>query len=123
MRVYASYIQIADYYCMEQTRKTEHFKVPEGYFENFTKQMMAQLPEQVDMPVRKKTISVLWSRVAVSIAVVLAFTATWYALESYNLYEEMADAGNGIYGTEYTIDELEEYAMLDHQDIYRIISE
>ena len=81
---------------MEQTRKTEHFKVPEGYFENFTKQMMAQLPEQVDMPVRKKTISVLWSRVAVSIAVVLAFTATWYALESYNLYEEMADAGNGI---------------------------
>lgn len=123
MRVYASYIQIADYYCMEQTRKTEHFKVPEGYFENFTKQMMAQLPEQVDMPVRRKTISVLWSRVAVSIAVVLAFTATWYALESYNLYEEMADAGNGIYGTEYTIDELEEYAMLDHQDIYRIISE
>lgn len=121
--VYASYIQIADYYCMEQTRKTEHFKVPEGYFENFTKQMMAQLPEQVDMPVRRKTISVLWSRVAVSIAVVLAFTATWYALESYNLYEEMADAGNGIYGTEYTIDELEEYAMLDHQDIYRIISE
>lgn len=121
--VYASYIQIADYYCMEQTRKTEHFKVPEGYFENFTKQMMAQLPEQVDMPVRKKTLSVLWSRVAVSIAVVLAFTATWYALESYNLYEEMADAGNGIYGTEYTIDELEEYAMLDHQDIYRIISE
>lgn len=121
--VYASYIQIADYYCMEQTRKTEHFKVPEGYFENFAKQMMAQLPEQVDMPVRKKTISVLWSRVAVSIAVVLAFTATWYALESYNLYEEMADAGNGIYGTEYTIDELEEYAMLDHQDIYRIISE
>lgn len=121
--VYASYIQIADYYCMEQTRKTEHFKVPEGYFENFTKQMMAQLPEQVDMPVRKKAISVLWSRVAVSIAVVLAFTATWYALESYNLYEEMADAGNGIYGTEYTIDELEEYAMLDHQDIYRIISE
>lgn len=108
---------------MEQTRKTEHFKVPEGYFENFTKQMMAQLPEQVDMPVRRKTISVLWSRVAVSIAVVLAFTATWYALESYNLYEEMADAGNGIYGTEYTIDELEEYAMLDHQDIYRIISE
>lgn len=108
---------------MEQTRKTEHFKVPEGYFENFTKQMMAQLPEQEDMPVRKKTISVLWSRVAVSIAVVLAFTATWYALESYNLYEEMADAGNGIYGTEYTIDELEEYAMLDHQDIYRIISE
>ena len=121
--VYASYIQIAEYYCMEQTRKTEHFKVPEGYFENFTKQMMAQLPEQVDMPVRRKTISVLWSRVAVSIAVVLAFTATWYALESYNLYEEMADAGNGIYGTEYTIDELEEYAMLDHQDIYRIISE
>lgn len=121
--VYASYIQIADYYCMEQTRKTEHFKVPEGYFENFAKQMMAQLPEQVDMPVRRKTISVLWSRVAVSIAVVLAFTATWYALESYNLYEEMADAGNGIYGTEYTIDELEEYAMLDHQDIYRIISE
>lgn len=121
--VYASYIQIADYYCMEQTRKTEHFKVPEGYFENFTKQMMAQLPEQVDMPMRKKTISVLWLRVAVSIAVVLAFTATWYALESYNLYEEMADAGNGIYGTEYTIDELEEYAMLDHQDIYRIISE
>lgn len=123
MRVYASYIQIADYYCMEQTRKTEHFKVPEGYFGNFAKQMMAQLPEQVDMPVRRKTISVLWSRVAVSIAVVLAFTATWYALESYNLYEEMADAGNGIYGTEYTIDELEEYAMLDHQDIYRIISE
>ena len=65
---------------------------------------MAQLTEQVDMTVRRKTISVLWSRVAVSIAVVLAFTATWYALESYNLYEEMADAGNGIYGTEYTID-------------------
>ena len=83
---------------MEQTRKTEHFKVPEGYFENFTKQMMAQLPEQVDMPVRRKTISVLWSRVAVSIAVVLAFTATWYALESYNLYEEMADVLAGAMG-------------------------
>ena len=44
----------------ETQEKKNPFKVPEGYFENLTGQIMAQLSERVDVA-PKKTIS-LWGR-------------------------------------------------------------
>lgn len=108
---------------MKQIDRKEHFKVPEGYFENFTQQMMAQLPEQNIMPAARSGVSMLWSRIAVSAAVVLVFTTTWYAMNSLNSVAHTADASAVASDTEYAVDDVVDYAMLDHQDIYRYLIE
>lgn len=123
MYFYTSYIQHQFNLHMKQIDIKEHFKVPEGYFENFTQQMIAQLPEQNVMPASKPGMPKLWSRIAVSAAVVLAFTTTWYAMNSLNSVAHTADASAAAPDTEYAIDDVVDYAMLDHQDIYRYLME
>jgi hypothetical protein len=45
---------------LDKIRKTDPFKVPEGYFEDFVVNMMTQLPE---LPIEKPRITNLWEKV------------------------------------------------------------
>lgn len=87
------------------------FRVPEGYFEQFTAQVMEQLPEQQKA---RTTMLRPWLYVAACtvVAVLMGVTYYWHQntaddmMADSNYYEEVAD-----------------YAMIDNIDIYACLAD
>ncbi|MCI7400334.1 MAG: hypothetical protein MSH57_08085 [Prevotella sp.] len=122
--------------------RENHFRVPEGYFENFTERMMAQLPNsQADSNAEdmtttlthraaRKTTTVrkLWKRVAVVAAcvAVIGIGTTAYLAQQDNkpAADEMANTSTTEeqYYDDY-VDEVADFAMLDNTDIIACMSE
>lgn len=101
----------------------ESFRVPEGYFENFSQKIMVQLTERECKPAIKSYVTELLPRIAVSIAVLVVFTTSWFVADSINDTYQTDTVSNAVYEGVYTIDELEELAMIDHQDVYMMLNE
>ena len=122
--------------------RENHFRVPEGYFENFTERMMAQLPNsQADSNAEdmtttsthsaaRKTTTVrkLWKRVAAVAAcvAVIGIGTTAYLAQQDNkpAADEMANTTTTEeqYYDDY-VDEVADFAMLDNTDIIACMSE
>ena len=109
----------------------EHFKVPEGYFENLTSQIMANIPEQEPVEVKPRLLAWSWNRsrmphyaasVAVSLLIVAVVGITHMGQDSHTYVAE-TDAGASADQYAYTIDEAAYYTMSDNQDIYEMIAE
>lgn len=111
---------------------TEHFQVPEGYFESFSEMMANKLSNQPFQPMklmihRESPIM----RVAAVVSTVFILALSGYTLLNNNSggntqIEQVAThhVSNESYGDEaYSIDEAAEYAMIDLQDIHELISE
>ena len=123
--------------------KENHFKVPEGYFDNFTEQMMAKIPEQeIDSPEvtdknhqenKAKFVHLsLWRRLPLrKIAAVLAVTAMLGGGVLYQLQQaekkHHAMAHNETPTTENShvtdgddaaFEQMADYTMMDSQDFY-----
>lgn len=123
--------------------KENHFKVPEGYFDNFTEQMMAKIPEQeIDSPEvtdknhqENKTKFVhlsLWRRLPLrKIAAVLAVTAMLGGGVLYQLqqaekkHHAMAhneapaiESSHVTDGDDAAFEQMADYTMMDSQDFY-----
>ena len=87
------------------------FRVPEGYFEQFTAQVMEQLPEQQKA---RPTMLRPWLYAAACsvVAVLMGVTYYWHQntaddmMADSNYYEEVAD-----------------YAMIDNIDIYACLAD
>lgn len=123
--------------------RENHFKVPEGFFDNFAADFMQQLPEEetkaveVKMTVAKRP----WYKpmrtfaIAASFAALLFGAATYYASTGIDRNNEFDSSGQtakaGIVSepkstsvsTEYMIDEMADYAMMDNSEIYRYLLE
>lgn len=109
-----------------------HFRVPDGYFDNFTARMMAQLPEQdshaeqIAMPRSRKEVK-MWKVIGACAASVIAVVITATAL----LTDDKATQSNTLAETqtekvsehERYIDEVADYAMMDNADIIACLSE
>ena len=87
------------------------FRVPEGYFEQFTAQVMEQLPEQQ----KARTTMLrpwLYAAACTVVAVLMGVTYYWHQntaddmMADSNYYEEVAD-----------------YAMIDNIDIYACLAD
>ena len=87
------------------------FRVPEGYFEQFTAQVMEQLPEQQ----KARTTMLrpwLYAAACTVVAVLMGVTYYWHQntaddmMADSNYYEEVAD-----------------YAMIDNIDIYACLED
>lgn len=87
------------------------FRVPEGYFEQFTAQVMEQLPEQQ----KARTTMLrpwLYAAACTVVAMVMGVTYYWHQnttddmMADSNYYEEVAD-----------------YAMIDNIDIYACLAD
>lgn len=116
---------------LRQRNISEHFQVPEGYFESFTTMMMEKLPEQPYQPMktaqRKES---LLLRVAASVATFFVLSISGYALlhssthmqkvDSVSATAAVTDNGND---EAYTIDEAAEYSMIDLQDMHELVCE
>ncbi|GHT77432.1 hypothetical protein AGMMS50262_18420 [Bacteroidia bacterium] len=59
---------------LEKTGNKNPFKTPNGYFDNLTEQIMAQLPEKTVQPTKKIS---LWERVQPWIYMAAMFTGIW----------------------------------------------
>ena len=123
--------------------KENHFKVPEGYFYNFSEQMMAKIPEQeIDTPEetdrelqenKAKFVHLsLWRRLPLrKIAAVLAVTAMLGGGVLYQLqqaekkHHAMAhnetpatESSHVTDGEDVAFEQMADYTMMDSQDFY-----
>lgn len=106
-------------YLISKMGKKTPFSVPEGYFEQFTKQIMEQLPERKHA--KKAVIKQLrpWLA-AVACVCVGAFVAA-LAFSSQESTMEQQTATSEQDATFYSDNYIEEeanYAMIDNQEIY-----
>ena len=107
-------------YLKERVGQKNPFRTPEGYFDQFTANIMAQLPERQPMeskPVAKKVAMPIrhWFYAAACVAA-LVVTAV-----SFHFHE--VDAPRQVAASERYIDEAADYAMLDNMDIYQLLAE
>ena len=123
--------------------KENHFKVPEGYFDNFAEQMMAKIPEQeidsLEEPGKEllenkaKFVHLsLWRRLPLrKIAAVLAVTAMLGGGVLYQLQQAekkhhalahtetpAIESSHVTDGDDAAFEQMADYTMMDSQDFY-----
>lgn len=112
-------------YLKERVGQENPFRTPEGYFDQFTANIMAQLPDnapRVDtesrQPVAKKVAMPLrhWFYAAACVAALLVTAFSFHFHQGDDSQQQMAV-------TETYIDEAADYAMLDNMDIYQLLAE
>ena len=117
---------------LEKFGKETPFKVPDGFFDDFTKDLMAKLPERQEDASKKKRSAAIIRRMSVIITSAAVFVGVCILAVSYlvqkpeqpvvakqakdNHIENINNAYNSI-------DEAAEYTMLDNEDIYAYVSE
>ena len=99
------------------------FRVPEGYFDNLSQQIMDSLPAQeIVMPARKATI---WHRLRpYSVAAAVCAVVFGVGIIGMKQLGSSSDQNVEMFSNneEYTIDQVAEYAMVDNVAMYRYIS-
>ena len=108
-------------YIKERVGQKNPFRTPEGYFDQFTANIMAQLPERQPMeskPVAKKVAMPIrhWFYAAACVAALVVTAFSFHFHEVSNVQQHVAVS-------ETYIDEAADYAMLDNMDIYQLLAE
>ena len=108
-------------YLKERVGQKNPFRTPEGYFDQFTGNIMAQLTER--QPMESKSVA---KKVAMPIrhwfyaaACVAALLVTAFSFHFHNT----TDNQQQVAFSETYIDEAADYAMLDNTDIYQLLAE
>ncbi len=105
------------------------FKVPEGYFSQFEKQLLENLPE---LPERNVAQNVSISRylkpivsVAACVAVLIVSSFMYFNRSNHNdLRNDVSTANDYVSSSvyaDYVIDEYSDYALLDNDDFYSYV--
>ena len=105
-------------YLRERVGQKNHFRTPDGYFDQFATRMMAQLPEQQPVA-RKVSIAVrrwLYAAACVAVLVVVGLSFHFNQQQSAEQTQQMAVSDSYI-------EEAADYAMLDNADIYQLLAE
>ena len=106
-------------YIREKLGQNNPFRVPEGYFDQLTERVMAQLPER--RPKSRLVTLRPWLYAAACVAVVAVMGLTFHFHQSA---EEQQMANMTANNTEISyIEEAADYAMLDNAEIYAYLSE
>lgn len=109
--------------------KTLPFKVPDGYFEDFQRQMMQQLPatkpaaKVVEMSHPHFSLGRRIAMAAAGVCVVVFGTALYHrlSLSEQHTSATVAQVEDKVYDT--TIDQMADYTMMDNDDIYAYVSD
>lgn len=107
---------------------TNHFSVPEGYFESFTDQMMDLLPESEARVIEMRP-ATWWNRLpikklaaAVGAVLVIGAGSLWMGNHDHSGKENTVSSSSlhhSSTGSEYgTFDQMADYTMMDNQTIY-----
>ena len=103
-----------------------HFTVPEGYFDQFASQLMAQLPEKEAKVVGIKA-NRRWKPLAIaaaSVAFVALGAAMWFDKANDAQEAQMSNAQpSSLYmQTPSELEQAADYAMLDATDMYALLA-
>jgi len=107
-------------YIKERVGQDNPFRVPEGYFEQLTQQVMNQLPERQQKARTLRLSS--WYYVAASIVLLAVMGATVYFHQEEREQQQMAVTVETNTDNTY-IDEVADYAMIDNTEIYACLSD
>lgn len=105
------------------------FKVPEGYFSAFEKQMLDNLPEVPQKKAaRKVSISRYWRlivSVAACVAVLIVSSVMFFNRNVHDgLHDNVSAVSDYVSSSayeDYVIDEYSDYALLDNDDFYAYV--
>lgn len=108
--------------------KTNPFTVPEGYFENFTQQMMEQLPDKqtIDVPEIEVT---LWQRVKPLLYLAAVFVGLMVCIRFVvgDMHNEENKLSTPLLSNEQISDQdietIVEYSMMDNYTLYRYLTD
>jgi len=114
----------------ESFGKKNPYRVPEGYFDHFTEQLLSQLPEHEAVePVRRPRLKILRPiLMAAACLCVAIFSVTIYLNRTQDTTESAPVAATQTitntnnYEDDY-MDAAADYVMLDNADIYACLSE
>ncbi len=107
-------------YIKERVGQDNPFRVPEGYFEQLTQQVMNQLPErqQKSRQLRLRP----WYYAAASIVILAVMGVSVYFHLEEDEQQQMAVSVETNTDNTY-IDEVADYAMIDNTEIYACLSD
>lgn len=101
------------------------FKVPEGYFDHFTSELMTKLPEREAREIVMQPS--VWRRYRPALLVAASVCAAIFSIGIY-LHQEKSDARQVVANTEQVssgysaFDEAADYTMIDNTDMYAYLS-
>ena len=107
---------------MRQNIRKEPFRAPEGYLDSFTADIMKRIPSEAQ-PItmsQRRGRAVWYSAACITLLLGLSAMAYLYMPDDKDM--DIATQSTDSQQT-YNVDDVADYAMLDHQDIYEIISE
>ena len=115
-------------YLIERVGKQNPFKVPEGYFDTLTSQIMAKVDAE-GAPVKEvrnaKKAKLVWLRpllYAAACGCVLFVSVASYMSHEDQSIAAPAQSAVAVKTMDYSFDEAADYMMIDNQDIYACLS-
>lgn len=103
-------------YLEERMTKQNPFRVPEGYFDCFADQVMAQLPERKQKA--KRIMLRIWMSAAACLLVAVFCAAFYFSKISS---DEMIENPQIAVVSDTYMDDAADYAMIDNAEIYACI--
>lgn len=115
-------------YLIERVGKGNPFRVPEGYFEDLSKQVIQALPENQGRMVHLNRTRRLWLRpslrwAAVFVGLLVMSVLSWRAFSNADPDTPSVQQMAVAQPDEEAFDEAADYAMLDNQDIYTYLAD
>lgn len=114
-------------YLNSHMSRENHFRVPDGYFEQLTGDVMSRLPEQSEQTEQSKPAKRIFLRpllAAASVACVALIAVGVYfnrsAMPTDTAEEQMA--ATNVTLSDSFIDDAADYVMMDHKDIYAYLA-
>ncbi len=120
---------IEEQYLLEKVGRSNPFRTPDGYFEQFAAKMTAQLPEQPQHTQKAKPVLLekarrvalrpwLYAAACVAAVAVLGLTFLFNQPETAQPQPAIAQSVDNTF-----IDEAADYVMIDNMDIYACLSD
>ena len=116
-------------YIQEKVGKRNPFRVPEGYFEGLTDQIMQSLPDQPKRRAKSVFMRPVFYTAAASVCALLVAGAAWMWRPSADTTSADAVQAKAVVlpqqqdSTEDYMDEAADYMMLDNHEIYAYLAE
>ena len=101
-----------------------HYRVPEGYFENFANRMMEQLPERQAVTIMMRPSRWLRWRPYVAAASICAVVfGSGLFLLNHEADQPVDETSLAVQSAAYSVEEAADYVMLDNDDLYSYLAD
>ena len=107
-------------YLNSKMSRENHFRVPDGYFDQLTSSVMSRLPADQQKPARSFVLRPLLYAAAIA-CIALVCVGVYFNRNVQPMETEPQVTASATISDSY-IDEAADYMMMDHQDIYACLT-